>query len=102
LPPDVLPQGAGIVGAVGTQPRDFASKAVVNFSGHWPADNRNPTQPPILIMSGVVPKSPHRHVVMPMVLLDKGERLFLGYGPKLWHRIHLVLSGVTGWRLYLI
>jgi ABC-type Mn2+/Zn2+ transport system ATPase subunit len=34
-------------------------------------------------MSGVVPKSPHRHVVMPMVSLDEGKCFLLRYGTKL-------------------
>jgi hypothetical protein len=85
-------EGAGIVGPVGTKPCHFTSQSVVNLSRHGPANNRNAAQTSILIMSSVVPKSPDRHVVMPMVPPDEGECLFLRYRPKLWHRIHLAIS----------
>jgi hypothetical protein len=36
-------------------------------------------------MSGVVPKRPDRHIVMPMMPLDEGKCFLLRYGTKLRH-----------------
>jgi hypothetical protein len=77
---------AGIVGAIGTESGHFTGKSVVNLSRHGTADNGDPTQSSILIMSSVMPKRPDRHVVMPMVSLDEGKCLLLRYRTKLRHR----------------
>jgi hypothetical protein len=55
------------------------------YRGHWTANNSNSTQPPILIMSGVVPKSPDRHVVMPVGLAAVPSF-------SIWHRVWNLLK----------